>query len=403
MSRMSELALERETRGYDCDKSIYVCADCFEDRGLRQYIIHNGQPGSCSFCQHKSPYAIQLFDLLEFILKGLYLEWGQPENEGLPYETREGGWIGDVYDNWDLFHDEIGDELECRHSELIIEIINSLDDKLWCKRDPYMLPMDRVYLNGWREFSSFITHSARFVFYRALAKRNASLDYDEINPVDILDVLGQLAIDLELITDVPAHTSLFRSRIEHKEIVLTQAAELGPPPPALAMMPNRMSPAGIPMFYGAFDPETTLAETFIKPGKDEIKAICGEFKCVRPLKLLDLTSLKSCPSLFDKERRHLRKQYLFMHAFRRDFIKPVERTDKAHAEYVPTQVVTEYFRHVFTMPTGEQLDGIIYPSSKNQHPAIVLFIDNSRVRNFERKDDKECLLYLQNIKELNLD
>lgn len=401
MSRVSELALEREARGYDCDKSLYACVDCFDDSGMKQYITRHGQPGTCSFCQHQSSAAIRLYDLLAFILEGLYVEWGQPEDEGLPYVSREGGWIGNVYDNWDMFHDEIGDELECRHEELIRKIINSLDDKLWCPRDPYILPTDRIYLNGWREFSNFIIHSARFVFYKALEKRNASLDYDEINPVDILDILGRLAVSLELITDIPAMTSLYRSRIEPAGTVLTHAIELGPPPPELAMMPNRMSPAGIPMFYGAFDPETTLAETFIQSGMDGMTAICGEFKCTRPLKVLDLASLRPCPGLFDEERRHLRNQYSFMHAFRRDFIKPVERTSRAHAGYVPTQVVTEYFRHVFTTPAGEQLDGIIYPSSKNNRAAVVLFIDSTRVKDLASKDDKDCLLYLHNITELN--
>ncbi|BDH47629.1 hypothetical protein TUM12370_36730 [Salmonella enterica subsp. enterica serovar Choleraesuis] len=402
MSRVSELWLERQERGYDCDKSLYVCTDCFDDDGLQGYITRHGQPHGCSFCQNdgENRSAMRLFDVLEFILASIAMEWGRAEDEGLPYETREGGWQGDVVDTWDLFNDSLSDELECQHEDLIQEIINSLDDRPWCRRDPYMLPADQIYLNGWREFSQFIIHSARFVFYKALEKRNDSLDYDEINPADILDILGHLAVDLELITKTSANVSLFRSRIMAQDITLTRAAELGPPPSEFAMMPNRMSPAGIPMFYGAFDRETTLAETLSGNEPAGNKAICGEFKTTRPLKLLDLTALRTFPSLFDEDRRHLRNKYAFMYAFRRDFIKPIERTDRAHAEYVPTQVVTEYFRHVFTTPEGEQLDGIIYPSSKNGKQAVVLFTDSSRVRDAENRNDQECLLYLENVTEL---
>ena len=44
-----------------------------------------------------------------------------------------------------------------------------------------------------------------------------------------------------------------------------------------------------------------------------------------------------------------------MNNFIDDFTKPIERSDRAHAEYVPTQVVTGYFRHVYRTGGGAQL------------------------------------------------
>ena len=65
------------------------------------------------------------------------------------------------------------------------------------------------------------------------------------------------------------------------------------------------------------------------------------------------------PSLLDPKLQKLRPYYRFMRDFITDFTKPIERSDRAHAEYVPTQVVTEYFRHVYRTEEGAQIDGII--------------------------------------------
>ena len=64
-----------------------------------------------------------------------------------------------------------------------------------------------------------------------------------------------------------------------------------------------------------------------------------------------------------------------MNNFIDDFTKPIERSDRAHAEYVPTQVVTEYFRHVYRTGGGAQLDGIISSASMAKSLVICGFID----------------------------
>ena len=40
------------------------------------------------------------------------------------------------------------------------------------------------------------------------------------------------------------------------------------------------------------------------------------------------------------------------------------RDDKVHIKYVPTQVVTEFVRHLLKGAQGEPLDGILYRSSR---------------------------------------
>ena len=138
-----------------------------------------------------------------------------------------------------------------------------------------------------------------------------------------------------------------------------------------------MSPAGIPMFYGAFDSETAIVET--TSGKDVTGQIAttGVFKNVKTLKILDLTTLPEVPSLFDESRNYLRSILIFMREFVRDLSRPISKDGMVHIDYVPTQMFTEYIRYVHQDINGDNINGIIYPSSqKAGGKAIVLFLEN---------------------------
>jgi RES domain len=89
--------------------------------------------------------------------------------------------------------------------------------------------------------------------------------------------------------------------------------------------------------------------------------------------VLDLTTLEPIPSLFSGQR-HQRPILKFLHSFVRDLSKPIKKDGREHIEYVPTQIVTEYFRHSFVWYDGQRIRGILYPSSrKPSGTACVLF------------------------------
>jgi hypothetical protein len=119
------------------------------------------------------------------------------------------------------------------------------------------------------------------------------------------------------------------------------AFALGPPPLEAAVQTNRMSPPGIVMTYVADDAETALAETANKPGRFAL----GEFVTERDALILDLTRLPHAPSIFaelpDSREYDPRVPLNFLHHVSRVISKPIARDDRAHVEYVPTQVVTE--------------------------------------------------------------
>ncbi|VVP37223.1 hypothetical protein PS893_04666 [Pseudomonas fluorescens] len=398
MGRVQRMWEEEMERGYSSVEDTYVCERCIQDTGLKKFVRRNRNPGTCTYC-NRSVKVSAMDDVIGHVVNSLCLEWGDPANEGLPYETREGGWQGNVYNIYELLYD-VGPYCS---EEILDTIVGAIHDTGWCKKDPYSLPVHKMLVYGWQSFSRFITHTARFVFFKAI---NTSYDcdqHDEMNPVDILETLGRVVRDLGLVNTVFAGEKIYRVRIVNQEDVKTQAMDLGPPPAKLANMPNRMSPVGIPMFYGAFDLDTSIREIY-EPGSAKGKKVAsGEFTALRNLRVVDLSKSLSIPSLFDPELQTLRNYYRFMNNFINDFTKPIERSDRAHAEYVPTQVVTEYFRHVYRTEDGGQIDGIIYPSSKTGKKAIVIFADSAACIDAEVPQESGALLRLDRAVDVSLE
>jgi hypothetical protein len=113
-----------------------------------------------------------------------------------------------------------------------------------------------------------------------------------------------------------------------------------------------------------------LRETARNPGRYTV----GEFETVADRVILDLTNLPGVPSIFEESRRDVRPQLIFLNSFVKEFAKPVALDGSEHVEYVPTQIITEYFRNAFR--TGTRLAGIRYPSAQHQGgSSVVLFVD----------------------------
>jgi hypothetical protein len=69
----------------------------------------------------------------------------------------------------------------------------------------------------------------------------------------------------------------------------------------------------------------------------------------------------------------------FLHRLADDISRPIERDDRVHIEYVPTQVVIEFLRTT-KLPEGVKLDGIRYRSSRREGGmSLVLFADRRNV------------------------
>lgn len=194
-------------------------------------------------------------------------------------------------------------------------------------------------------------------------------DPDEMSPLEFFETLAKLLFDLpEVISAVGA--PLYRGRMFATEPDLTEhsVSTLGPVPSHMARA-NRMSPAGISMFYGADDVDTAIAE--IGAHSSDSWAVIAQFNAARELRVVDLSNLPCLPSIFvtGEDARTRYESIQFLHRFVEDLTLPVVLDGREHIEYVPTQVFTEYLRYSFPA----RLDGLVFPSAQGLGRNVVIF------------------------------
>lgn len=365
--------LEQFERGY-MQADGQICANCVNDPALVQWVEDNATTTECSFCGTESdaPVAAEFDSFVGVVLTGIRFNWNHPDDEGIAYISAEGGYQASITDSREVLrHYDISD-----NEDVIRAIVRSIGDNGWVERDYYVGDTSQRLSWGWDHFKEVVKHQTRYVFLTP-----EDDDHSEVPPSQMLAAIGSTIVedlsDLALITTVPTDADLIRIRIGAG--TYATGAEIGTPPAQFANQSNRMSPAGIPMFYGAFDVDTARAET-LDPHQHggQIMSI-GSFRAVRDLKVLDLADLPDIPSVFWEGGHQLIHPLRFLHAFAGDIVQPIARDGREHIEYVPTQVVTEYFRRVFRDADDRPIDGIVYSSSR--HPggrAFVLFCENEQ-------------------------
>ncbi|MBA7686096.1 hypothetical protein ES703_94535 [subsurface metagenome] len=303
------------------------------------------------------------------------------------WESREGGWQGaTVYSSDELIRCEI-EELWESNEQVIDDIVCSMIDREWCQRDPYGLRREEALALSWEDFADQVKHHTRYIFFRLSNEEEQFYDRDMIPVSKMLDRMSQeisrLNEDISLVNIIEIGAKIFRARIHASTKNLSTAKDFGTVHLENAIYSNRMSPAGIPMFYGSFDCETAFREiTDDNKDKEGKVASIATFNTLRRIKVLDLTNLPDTPSLFDPERRHLRSSLIFMGGFVHELSQPIVKDGNEHIEYVPTQVFTEYIRYLYKDSEEAAIEGILYPSSKNTAGiSCVLFIENEHCCN----------------------
>ena len=127
------------------------------------------------------------------------------------------------------------------------------------------------------------------------------------------------------------------------------------------------------MFYACDIPETALRETAYEEGRFAV----GLFVTRRPALILDLTKVPPTPSLFQTYSDNLefrpREVLGFLNHVAEEISRPIERDEKVHFNYTPTQVVTEFVRGKLVRD-GFQIDGIKFSSAvHSEHASYVIF------------------------------
>jgi HEPN/RES N-terminal domain 1/RES domain len=354
-----------------------VCSDCFDDEDITQLIESAVESKKCDFCGRKSrtrPIAAPLVEVVRFMSVSIHREYERAV-EALGWDGAEGGYQGEHFDSYDLLADYIGLALPNDDGRLIQVLADCFGDEPWCKRDPYGMRRDERLKFSWERFCEFIKHKRRYFFLQ-----NWSDPFKEyLAPSQLLGFVARAAEKYVLVKKLPADSLIYRARQQKADEILSTPYDFGPPPLERAIRSNRMSPAGIVMFYGSDDAETAIAEIDDNPS---LGIWVGTFRTARPALILDLTALPRRYRFFEIEPDSSdadRYAIEFLHSFVESMAEKVERGDREHVDYVPTQLVTEYFRTTFRH-AGSIIDGIRYFSAQRpKGKSLVLFADQANI------------------------
>ena len=356
----------------------FVCVSCFEEPALVRFVKEKVVANECSFCPAKDsvPIATSMDTVAEYFIKCLLREYDFSVNQ-IGWDGSEGGW---TYTSWDAYELAL-DELELEFPQgnegtLLPDLFGEYFDQDWCEANGYGLNDQEWARYSWDHFCKVVMQERRFFFLSS----DRDPDNPEVySPGEVLRAIVDYAQHMYLFIEIPSGTRLMRARLEGCKPHLETAEELGPPPAEKAKQPNRMSPAGVPMFYGCEEEETALKETKSDRGYYAV----GEFETLRPATLLDLTAIPPVPSLFDSvpEGTEIqpRRMLKFLHHVAREVSRPIERGDREHIEYVPTQIFTEFVMGQVA-PGKSHVDGIKYSSSVHTgHASFVLFANQNNI------------------------
>jgi HEPN/RES N-terminal domain 1/RES domain len=361
-------------------QGVFVCNDCFGDLHISNFIECQVESNKCDFCNRRSrkhPIAAPLEAVVEFMLEAINRDY-EHAVEALGWDGAEGGYQGTHWDSYDLLTEEIGLDLPNDDGKLLKVLVDCLGDEPWCQNNPYALRRDQQLIYSWEHFCEFIKHEKRYFFVQHEEEEPRVLR-ERLSPAEFLAFISETVEKYSLVKHLSAGSLIYRARQVKRGQALIPALDFGPPPVEFALTSNRMSPAGIVMFYGSDDPATAVAEI---DDNSDVGIAVGSFRTTRDAMLLDLTDLPRPLGFFESQSDAStidRYAVQFLHDFVESMAAKVEPGRREYIDYVPTQVVTEWFRTAFTCD-GARLDGIRYRSSQRENgKSVVLFADQGDV------------------------
>lgn len=337
-----------------------ICAECVTDYALKEAVRaqEESDDGPCSSCEREMSAPFDA--LLEAFIDGLNFLYDDALNS-VSYVSSEGGFVGaTTWDTWDLLEDYY-DCFDDNVSDKIIEELRArMDPKDWVDRDDPDYGPQALLDRAWVEFCSAIKHDTRFVFWLESSPDDAEGQVSwDIPPASALHHVGNMIDELGLFKTYEKDHGFFRARTFPPEIQApSEAKNLGTPPWHVSLQGNRMSPAGIPMFYAGESEDVALDEVSVRT--ENRAASVGKFASSKRFSVVDLTNIPPMPSPFDQERRHQMWKISFLQSFVEKISEPIQK-GRDQVDYVPTQVMTEYLLRIHW--GREKIHGIRYPSA----------------------------------------
>jgi hypothetical protein len=346
-----------------------VCISHVSDPFLRAHLPPRDKGEVCVICGADDESVVDLDALLDLVVSVIRTYWGRAVDDLYHDSESESGYaFATVLSTDDVVSDVLAGAVD---DDLLMAVGEQLNPEEWYDPATIWLLGKELLSYSWRQFTQWMRDSDHPVLDEVPEEDEDSYlgeHADGVPPSGMLARLVSVITEVGPVAPSPVEVPWFRARHLGENASAT-AASLGTAPSTLATRANRMSPAGVPMFYGALDEDTALAEIGNSPPGQ--RSLIGRWVPTRSLKVLDLTHLPDLPSFFDIEHARDRQALQFMEEFARDVSQPLTRGIEAERGYRPTQALTGYLRaHV------PELEGIIYPSSLTGAPCCVLFVDD---------------------------
>lgn len=374
----------------DDDEDLRVCHGCIGEEVLKAEILRDGRPGGCAYCANENEPSVTIAALARRVddvfraivgtakevisVVGGHFTFG-PSGETPSFLLTE---MTEAED------ERIGSDIVSHLSDQHQWDVHDGDfDYYDDTSDIYAITdaSDGQLRERWTQFCAQLKQERRFF-----------LD-DGINVLD--EILAPLLEGrwpdggaIRTIGPDDADRFIYRARLANDDgasaaILRQRISQLGAARPGKAGS-GRMNPAGVSVFYGAFDPITCVAELRVPVGGS---AIVGRFEVLRPLRVLDLTRLEAAQrriSYFEPGYAELKGYAGFIRGFHEE-VKRAVIPGRETLDYLPTQIVAEYL----WVRADPPFDGLIFGSSQltDTQNNIALFPHASIVEGAE--DDAE--------------
>jgi HEPN/RES N-terminal domain 1/RES domain len=382
---------EERLQGWSYSKR-NICAKCLDDPHLRGVVKASAVHHKCDFCGRKGkkkPVAAPFNTVMKPIADAVFEYWNHAEDEPIAWDQEDYKYVGTTYDTYDLVHAVIPAPSE--DSDVMDHIADLFEDHTWCEKSPYAVTGTERHSISWEQFCRTVKYQVRYFFESVESERF----YEGIPVPQMLDELRDIIENAGLLTTLPEGTLFYRIRIHKPTLTCNSWDSLGPPPPERCPS-NRMSAAGISVFYAGMDLATAKAETSANLKSSDTQVFtAGTWTNTRPINVLDLSKLPPIPGFY-AGLRYERDQLAFLHEFVDEIRKPVSHDGREHIDYVPTQILTEYFRHPYKVSESGTLDGIIYKSAQRPNGrSIILFASHDDLDPNKDGSDAKPILKLE--------
>lgn len=353
---------------------MYVCENCVEDPCLQEVVRANLVHNECDYCGTVTDEltSCEISDVVDRIRFAIEQEYGSPDEE-TAWDDDINWYYGTVYEGAEIF-DAV--ELPFSNERLNKAVREAFWDDLYCPIGHLAGAPHERQLDAWEGFRQIVQHRRRYTFL-SMSEDECDHGIIEYPPCRMLQEIVDTLSAFPLITTLDPGHHIWRMRVHDEERAPLIPQGIASPTPAQAMFANRMSPAGVSMFYGADDIRTAWAET-VDPERLAGQAVTvAAFETIASLNLLDLTAVPEIPSYFCDWNAPTRNSLYFLRAFRDDVARPIVKDGRHHVEYVPTQVFTEFVRFELRTLSGDPIMGIRYPSAKNGRSCCVIFAEQA--------------------------